>query len=390
MGPSAKKKQHYLPRFYLRHFASDTKRRTVSLFNLGQKQYISSASIRHQASGRYIYGQDEIVEDALMRLEDEVSRVLDRVLQRRSIPSLNSLDHQALLAYILLQRRRTPQAGRELIDSVNKPLAIAFREDERFGGIGDEWVVTPENPVITAMAFSSWLWPLLLDLKCKLLLTRLSPGFLTSDSPVIYYNQYLEDRRPQLGNTGLLTIGLQVFLPLSSGALIALYDGAIYKLGRGDKNTVEITNRADLDAMNALQVVSADHNLYFSSDVPPCYLHSLLRGSQALRQTYRVSAKAYRCTSDPRKVLIHLRPREIRSGLRVSFIRLHKRVRKLEIGTSALIPRDKEMWDLMQEFIGRTKRGELGTEDFFFFLVDKGKLHRTVASNPRRSARRKP
>jgi len=373
-----------VPRFYLRGFSRDEKRRTVSLFNVQRKLYVRAASIKHEASRSHFYGRDGIIEDSLMQFETGVAEVFDRILRHGCAPAHYSFDHQALLAHILMQRRRTPRAGRELIDSLNKPLAIAFREDRRYSGIGDEWVVSPENPVAAALGFSSWLWPLLLDLKCKLLITNLSPGFITSDNPVVYYNQYLESRRPHLANTGLLTRGLQVFLPLCPEALIALYDGAIYKAGSRDLPTLTVTSRADLDAMNALQAASADRNLYFSSDTPSTYARSLAQATEVIRKSYHVSADEYRSASDPHSGLIHVRSPEIRSNLVLSFVRLHRRVRKLQVGTSALIPRDREMWDLVHDFVERTKEREYGPEDLFSFLAINGKLRPTVASFPRR------
>ena len=156
-----------------------------------------------------------------------------------------------------------------------------------------------------------------------------------------------------------------------------------------DRNspTLSITSRADLDAINSLQATSANCNLYFSSGTPVSYVRSLAQVTQETRKAYEVSAIEYRSTSDPHRGLIHVRSPEIRTNLGLSFLRLHRRVRRLEVGTSALIPRDREMWDLVNDFIKRTKERELGREDLFYFLASNGKLRPTMASFPKHITR---
>ena len=263
MTASPKKEQHYLPRFYLRGFSTDAKRRLVSLFNIRRGLYVPSASIKHEACGSSIYGPDGAIENALMLLETGAADIFSKMHHYRCAPARYSLEQQLVLAYVLAQHRRTPRAGRELVDAINMPLALAFREDPRYKGLGDTWVIAPENPVAVSVGWSIWLWPLLLDLSGMLLVTDLEPGFVTSDGPVIYYNQYLEQQRPYLANVGLLTRGLQIFLPLSPGALLALYDGAIYKVGERGVQNVSVT----CQAVNAGFVLT--HRRRFVIDPPP-------------------------------------------------------------------------------------------------------------------------
>lgn len=69
------------------------------------------------------------------------------------------------------------------------------------------------------------------DLKVKLLINTTVTPFITSDHPVIRYNQFLEMRRHPGGNAGLAAKGLQVFLPLSPKHMLLFYDDWVYKVG---------------------------------------------------------------------------------------------------------------------------------------------------------------
>jgi len=309
-----------------------------------------------------------------MKLEDKISEVIAHILQSLELPHRDSEKYHGLLAYILLQRRRTPKAGADLLDSINQPLAAAFRQDKRLQGIGTEWILSPDNAVLAAMAYSSWMWPLLLDLRCKIIALRESPGFITSDSPVIYYNQFLESRRPALGNIGLLTKGLQIIFPISPRVLLMWYDGRIYKVGNKREDVVWIRECDDVDGLNALQFVSADHNVYFSPDISDVYLGSLARKSRHARSQYHVTVTKYRDVSDPNRGLLHVRPPEIRCDLNLSFVKLQRRLRRVKLGAEVSLPRDQEMLELVHEFIEMVGKGRMGWEDFYPFLVQRRKV----------------
>ena len=375
-----KKEHHYLPRLYLRQFAVDPRRRLVAMYNVGRSLFRSAVSIRDQGSLPFMYGRDGTVEDALMLLESETARAIARMIRFRRAPRQYSLDHQALAAFVVAQRRRTPRAARELIDSANLPLAIAYRDDPRYAGIGEDVLIAPETPPAVAVGWSLWLWPLLLDLTPRLLWTTRTPGFITSDNPVIYYNQLLETRRPHLSNTGLLTRGLQVIVPISPNATLMLYDQTAYRVGSRCRATVLVTHQRDVDEINSLQAASADLNLYFSSGVDVSYLRNLLERSKPARDSYHVQASAYRGTSNRDEGMIHVRAPEIRLALKLPFVKIRRAADKDVDYTSVIAPRDRRTWDLAQAFGKLTQDGKAQQQDFYYFLAADGKMRRTPDS----------
>jgi len=214
----------------------------------------------------------------------------------------------------------------------------------------------------------------LLDLRCKIIALRESPGFITSDSPVIYYNQFLESRRPALGNIGLLNKGLQIIFPISPRVLLMWYAGRIYKVGEKREDVVWTRNSTDVEGLNALQFVSADENLYFSPDISEGYLRSLASKNRHTRSQYHTTVTEYTSVSDGDQRLLHIRPPEIRCNLSLSFVKLHRRLRKVKIGRKVSLFRDQEMSELVDEFNEMVHKGKLGWEDFYPFLVQRGKV----------------
>ncbi|WP_461622080.1 DUF4238 domain-containing protein, partial [Bradyrhizobium sp. 23AC] len=76
--------------------------------------------------------------------------------------------------------------------------------------------------------------------------------FITSDHPVVFYNQYAEHRTIR-SNTGLASKGLQIFYPISPYHIIILYDEAIYKIGAKKSTSVDVTSVSDVQQLNDLQ-----------------------------------------------------------------------------------------------------------------------------------------
>ena len=52
---------------------------------------------------------------------------------------------------------------------------------------------------------------------------------MTSDNPVVLYNMFLE--RMGVDESGMGSRGAFIFMPLSPGLAIVLYDGKVYKIG---------------------------------------------------------------------------------------------------------------------------------------------------------------
>jgi hypothetical protein len=109
--------------------------------------------------------------------------------------------------------------------------------------------------------------PITFDLCFKLVINKTKEPFITSDHPVVLYNQFLEPRKKYGNNTGLACKGLEIFLPISPRHLLIFFDPDVYKVENKSNVSVDITADADVKALNLLQCISADKNLYFNEEI---------------------------------------------------------------------------------------------------------------------------
>ncbi len=372
----AKKSHHYLPKFYLRNFALDDCRRLIALYNLPSENYVPETSIKHQGCSKYFYGVDGHLEDALQVLETKAAGVVRSIVVRDELPKLHSESHHMLVLFVVLQHSRTPYAAAEAVESANKIFRAIYADDPRLKSAAEEYQLVPKNAPQAAMSVSHWLFPVAFDLKYKLLKNKTPEPFITSDNPVIYYNQFLEKRRPYLSNTGLQSLGLQVFFPLSSTHCLLLYDDGIYKVGTKASNLVETSVREDVKALNTLQAISALDYLYFGEGVPEQSVIQLVRSARSFQQREKAFVKKYINTDTPGQTreLIQISRSEPRCDFRLSFISVHRRARKKNLPNTAALLRDPSMFDVLEEFERLVKDGVYRQEDFYPFLVSKGKV----------------
>jgi len=99
------------------------------------------------------------------------------------------------------------------------------------------------------------------DLEIKLLKNNSDIGFITSDNPIVFYNQLLEEIKFEGAKTGIIHRGLIILLPLSPLYCIILYDSKVYKIG-SKKQTIVNVDYSDINNINALTFLSSDKIIY--------------------------------------------------------------------------------------------------------------------------------
>lgn len=70
------KNQHFVPRCYLRPFTTDSANVSINLFNIDRLKFIERASVKHQCSGDYFYGEDLALERAIQFTESTYAAAL--------------------------------------------------------------------------------------------------------------------------------------------------------------------------------------------------------------------------------------------------------------------------------------------------------------------------
>ncbi len=188
-----KKKQHYIPQFYLRLFSSDSGQKTINLYNILSKKLIKDATIKNQAYIDYFYGKDLIFEKLLNDIETNASKIVYDIVNDKHLPKHNSDEWYRILAFTLIMHSRTKFASEEIIDMKQKTsdkIRALHNGDDR---INKENFIR-EEAVLLNMEINLGAIDIAYDLVCKLILNETDIPFITSDHPVIFYNQYMEQK----------------------------------------------------------------------------------------------------------------------------------------------------------------------------------------------------
>ena len=280
-----KNKHHYVPKFYLRLFASDRLQshapKLINLYNIKNNLIVENASLRDQCYRRKFYGHTNDLEDAFASFEGECSKLISRILKEENLFHKGIPEYVLLLTFVVFQYLRTKRQTdeqNELFDSLCKTLLEEnidhFTEDDWAEILGkdvkpltkDELKnnkITLENSIFISLSRSQSYINAINDLEPLLILIGSHQHFVVSDNPVVNYNQYYQDLK-ELNNTGLVSRGLQLFLPLSPHCLLILYDKDVYSLVSKQRKIYGITDK-DLHFINLLQYINSDQNIYFDS-----------------------------------------------------------------------------------------------------------------------------
>jgi hypothetical protein len=178
--------------------------------------------------------------------------------------------------------------------------------------------------------------PVLADLCMKVLVNKTDVEFITSDSPVVLFNQWCQEW--QLGgNEGYASSGLQIFFPISNHHTIVFYDNMVYVAKKGDQ-AIDITSLDDIQAINSLQLLSADENLYYSGDLRtkemidklPLHLHKPPEEAFTYQRSVAVDMKPGKRAE---LLVTNSRPNDLRLDL--SFMKIQKPMKKIPLDKRA-------------------------------------------------------
>lgn len=369
------KRQHFVPQFYLRRFSKDGK--SINIWNIARQIKICNANLKNQCYRNYFYGQDSIVEETLSTIEANAAQVLHSIGDTSLPPSPGSEGHQFLIIYILMQHARTLRMAdelNELTDNLAKYLARGSKELE---GIDlDSVRVGLKEPALSALSTATTCYPLLFDLAYKVLVNKTSLEFVTSDHPVVLYNQLMSFRKDG-SNTGFATKGLQIFLPIDPHHMILLYDSNVYSVGTVRRNTVYITRRRDVEKLNLLQFCSASENVYFrDGSLDMATLHE--EGKSFRNETISDFAvvQVERSAKGETRELVRSSRVDIKANLSVQFLairysakRWRAKFRKMQLQPVSVI-RNERLMDAYERFQVEVREGRYTPGQFFEFLQD--------------------
>ncbi len=366
------KRQHFVPRFYLRRFSKD--RRSINIWNINRRISICNANLKNQCYGDYFYGKDPIVEQALSTMEGDAAQVLRSIGETSVPPSFGSEEHQLLVFSILTQHGRTSHMADELEDVTDKLAKYLVKDSRIPQGIDmNAFRIGFEEPGLRALSSVIPLYPLLFDLTCKVLLNKTVTDFVTSDNPVIFYNQLMSFRRYG-SNTGLAAKGLQIFLPIDPRHMIVLYDEDVYRVGDDNNKTVYIDRSRDAEQLNILQFCSASENIYFrDTPLDVAILHEKAKNFRSkMRSDLQVVATDRSLEGKQREIVRSSRV-AINTDLSLTFLTVKFSAREWRRAfrrKKASIIRNPKLLDAFEEFQTQVEEGRYKQSEFLEFLQE--------------------
>jgi Protein of unknown function (DUF4238) len=371
-----KKKQHYVPRFYLKNFSLDNLKKEIRIFNINSSKFIPSGSLKNQAYGDYFYGRDLKIENSLKVLEDISAPIIQNIIIQNSVPSIESREYQTLLTFLLSLEARTPYKVDQLNEFADKLVKAAIKNSRLAPNLNlNAFSIDIVDPSKFALRNALLGLPLVLDLGLKVAINNTQEPFITSDNPVVLYNQFLESRKKYGSNTGLACQGLELFLPISPRHLLVFFDRDIYKVGCRKNIAINVNNVGDVNNLNSLQCINAKENLYFNDEISEIQIRQLMNQSIRLRRKTKANVdKPIALKTDKvGKFPFHMYGTDIKCSLSLSFIHLLKNAKKYILEDEFLHVRNISTCLLHDQFVKQVNKGRYKITEFPKFLrtVDK-------------------
>ncbi len=370
-----KRNHHYVPKMYLRAFSSSSAR-TINLYNLDQRMAVEGASLADQCYVRHFYGQTDDLENGLADLEELVAPALHLVIRTSKLPAFGTQEYLRLLIFVALQSLRTTKAVDRINTGIDKFVKQPAGKSAELKDIDLESIrIGISNAPSYALRFVEPVLSTIADLGMHLIVAGDGQMFITSDNPVFRYNQFMEGIA-DVGVTGGLCRGIELFVPLSPKLILLLYDESVYQVGggqgQGNGVTTKVRNQ-NVTSLNSLQVHSADHNLYFNDWSMAEYVEYVVEKSIRHRRVDLARVEEFVAEGDDTRSIITQHDEMPNLGLQLLFVRQHDVVK----GLSA---RDK----LRNEM--RFRREAMGVERPQFPPrpgPDMPRVYRRVSSEPK-------
>jgi len=268
-----KKKQHFVPKFYLRNFSSN--RQTVRVFHI-KSGNLHKSPIDSTCQESYFYGADGQFENFLEMLDNNHSKTIKKIIQH--LP-LSENENISLLEFLLVQNTRTrlerqivESFGDAICDHLLKPMLQSHMKSEGYSDHEiDGYSVKINNMdyfhkqgIFHAMDSIIGIT----DLVPCFIGNESNIPFICSDNPVIFNNRiHLDD-----GFTAILSKGLQIHCPLNPHLYLLLYDPKFYSIDQSIPPCL-----SDINRLNALQLLNCNEILIIPDDMSKEYIDSLCR-----------------------------------------------------------------------------------------------------------------
>lgn len=259
------KKQHFLPRFYMKGFSPDEK--NIWTYRIDDKKLIGYVPYKNQCQSSYFYGEDLSLEKRLSEMENNWNSVFKIIFEAKE---LHDRDFKYIKQFAIYQYQRTAAELEFEQDSLSETIFETAKSKLNHSHVQydikklkeecDELAQKKISPTQT-LKYCDSLLEIIDDLKVLVINYKTDHQLLFSDSPIIMMNPFF------MPGVGYGVIGLVIVFPVSPNQLVVLYDSKIYSRYR-ENSYITSYDENEVVKLNELQLVSA-HKLLYSSNSKP-------------------------------------------------------------------------------------------------------------------------
>lgn len=362
-----KKRQHYVPRMLLRKFSRNKK--TIGMYALASGVYNNLVGIKEQCYENYFYGKDGKLEEALASFETDTAPVLDKLTDKANIV-LSKEDRYKIYRLVTFQECRTKRALDDLDEMTDKMIKEIFKHEESLKDVDlEKFKIKNTAGPAFLLKNAIEMMDCIFDLEIKILDNATNIPFLTSDHPVVLFNQWAmfhtKFKKNPMSFTGLMLKGLVVTMPVSQDTAIVIYDPGTYKCGNKKGMRVKLDKIEDVEILNRLQVINCSECVYFGEESKlekriPGYLNARQSCFSDSRPKLRTSEMVDRGDGTSSQLVINSRG-DTRYRKRLTFLKVIDKASYVKHDNAMLPPRS---WEMVRRYEERKKRNGNGNEDY--------------------------
>jgi hypothetical protein len=289
-----RKKQHYVPKFYLRYFSLAESKKQIKLYLKEKGKIIQKADLEGQAQEDYFYGKDLEREEWFANIENQTSSVLNTVVRTKQLPKDKSNNYYLIWLFILLQAYRTKANAEDLNHMIDTIMKTAMKFEPQFKDFDyGRHFFAYEDTIEKKLDILLKSLPIMMDMQIKFIRNHTSKELITSDNPISKYNQFLESRKFPFGHTGMASKGLQIFYPLAPDLMLIMYDPKVYKIGNKNQFSDIPMNEKDVEYLNILTCLYANKSIYARGNVTDFQFEKIVEKSNIYEEQKKLEVNQF-------------------------------------------------------------------------------------------------
>lgn len=269
-----KKRQHFVPKFYLKNFSSEKGGRRKKHLTWSFDKSTGKSNVRNindVALEKYFNDMirgDNVLENKLGKFENDYKRVLKKLITEKDLSLLSNDDKKMISHLIVTQFVRTREM-RELVIRMDQ-LRYENNITKEYNGLSPKFqhlgfIYYTINEYVNDFKLSPFL-----KMKWGLMINNTELDYWTSDNPVNIYNnvrnRYFTERGEKyIINIGLIDEGVEIYYPITPKLCLSLVDSKYYPNLSSETN-IEINNVKHIKDINRLQVLMSGKEIYSKND----------------------------------------------------------------------------------------------------------------------------